>query len=433
MKPTTNDVLEQQIASGVLHSERLRATILAVVFTTAGPLVVGILHFGAEVFDNPSSEILARLQGVIVGALLFLVAYAWFVRAFIDRAIRRGTRPSRVLRFANALVEVTLVTTVVLLFARVADPMFALTSPPTHLYFVFITLSILSLDVATSVFMGVVAGLQYTAAALLLLAEVDGSAYPRMFTTPLPIFIKALLFAGGGIVAGLVGREVRRRLVHALEAVAEKQRAVEMFGEHVSPKVAAVLLEHRGDFPGELRHVCVMFLDIRDFTRFSEQRSPAEVVSFLDTLFDPLVEIVNRHGGIVNKFLGDGFMAVFGAPVAEDEPCKSAVKAALAIVAEVRAMVEAKRIPNTRVGIGLHAGEAVTGTIGSRSRKEYTVIGDTVNLASRVEQLTKALDAQVLVSESVWEKVQGEGFVAEAETRTKVKGREAEVAVYKLG
>jgi len=175
-----------------------------------------------------------------------------------------------------------------------------------------------------------------------------------------------------------------------------------------------------------------MFLDIRNFTNFSERTSPKEVVAFLDVLFDPLVTIVNKHGGIVNKFLGDGFMAVFGAPVAEGQPCREAILAALEIVTEVENMVDDYKIPPTKIGIGIHAGEAITGTVGARSRKEYTVIGDTVNLASRIEQLTKKFGAQVLVSDAVWDNAGPMDIQAEPMEKTEVKGREAPVQVYKI-
>src|SRR5690606_7392053 len=111
--------------------------------------------------------------------------------------------------------------------------------------------------------------------------------------------------------------------------------------------------------------VCVMFLDIRDFTAFSEDRSPADVVGYLNTLFESTIEAVMEHRGVVNKFLGDGFMAIFGAPIADSDSAAAAVSAALEIVERVEELVADGRIPPTKVGIGLHAGKAVVGNIGS--------------------------------------------------------------------
>ena len=109
-----------------------------------------------------------------------------------------------------------------------------------------------------------------------------------------------------------------------------------------------------------------------------------------------------QRRGIVNKFLGDGFMAVFGAPVADGNPCTAAIEAGLDLLERIARLAREGRVPATRVGVGLHAGPAVVGNIGSAQRKEYTVIGDVVNVASRVEALNKSLGSQMLVTEEVW-------------------------------
>src|SRR5262249_44635548 len=119
-------------------------------------------------------------------------------------------------------------------------------------------------------------------------------------------------------------------------------------------------------------------------------------------LFSEAIAIVNRHHGFVNKFLGDGFMAVFGAPVNDSQASRHAAAAAAEILRMLERYNLEKRIPPTRLGIGLHAGRAVTGNVGSASRKEYTIIGDAVNLAARIEQATKQFQTPLLVSDAVW-------------------------------
>src|SRR5262249_14569600 len=166
-------------------------------------------------------------------------------------------------------------------------------------------------------------------------------------------------------------------------------------GQHVSPAVVDRLLEQRADVKSEVRDVCVMFLDVRNFTAFAEKRTPEEVVEYLNSLFDFMIDSVNRHHGIVNKFLGDGVMAVFGAPLSDGKECVHAIDAAQEILAQIEEMVESGRIPPTRVGIGLHFGKALIGNVGSGARKEYTVIGDAVNVAARIEQLNKELGSQL--------------------------------------
>jgi adenylate cyclase len=145
-----------------------------------------------------------------------------------------------------------------------------------------------------------------------------------------------------------------------------------------------------------------------------------------------MIEIVNRHHGIINKFLGDGFMAVFGAPLSDGRDCANALDAAQEILARVRDEVEAGNILPTTVGIGLHAGEAVTGSIGSALRREYTVIGDVVNLAARIEKLNKRFDSQLLISEIVWQAVSSDESKVVPMGEVEVRGREQAIQVYQV-
>jgi adenylate cyclase len=143
-----------------------------------------------------------------------------------------------------------------------------------------------------------------------------------------------------------------------------------------------------------------MFVDIRSFTAAARQRSPEEVVQRLDRAFEVLVDIVDRNGGIVNKFLGDGFLALFGAPIEEPDPAHRAVAAAREILDAIARDNEGRDWP-LRMGIGLHLGDVVAGNVGSPRRKEYTVIGDTVNFAARIEALNKDYGSQLLISDTI--------------------------------
>jgi adenylate cyclase len=187
----------------------------------------------------------------------------------------------------------------------------------------------------------------------------------------------------------------------AIESLEERSRILGVFGQHVSPEVVDQLVQGEAEALGELRQVCVMFLDIRDFTAFAEKRSAADVVAYLNTIFGEAVEAVVQRRGIVNKFLGDGFMAVFGAPLQDPDAARHAVAAARQILADIDARVAADNTWPLQVGIGLHIGPCVVGNVGSPRRKEFTVIGDTVNLASRLEQLTKQFGKRLIVSAAI--------------------------------
>ncbi len=232
-----------------------------------------------------------------------------------------------------------------------------------------------------------------------------------------------------GIIVGYVTSQIERRLLNSFALLEERNRVTSIFGQHVSPAVVEKLLSQK-EFTSETKHVCMLFFDIRNFTRFSENRKPEEVVNYLNTIFDSAIDIINSNGGIINKFLGDGFMAVFGAPISSGDDVRNAVNASLEIIAKIKNDVANGNIPETKIGIGLHSGNAVTGNVGSSLRKEYTIIGDVVNLASRIEQLNKTYSSQLLVSEDVWNTLSG--YSGEALGEVSVKGREKPVKIYKL-
>lgn len=243
--------------------------------------------------------------------------------------------------------------------------------------------------------------MEYFISAHAVIGTLEPESQVSFLRSPVFHFNRSLILFVAGLVAGLLAKQIKRQVEASLRTVQERDQAVRIFGQYVSPQIAEKLLHQPVELGGELRNVCVMFLDIRDFSSYAAGARPEAVMAYLNTLFDFMIDVVNEHQGIVNKFLGDGFMAVFGAPVEDAERCNHAVGASLEILERLDRLNAAGKIHPTRVGIGLHMGEAVTGNVGSTERKEYTIIGDVVNLASRLEQATKEFQAQLLISEAV--------------------------------
>lgn len=178
--------------------------------------------------------------------------------------------------------------------------------------------------------------------------------------------------------------------------LAERQRLQAAFGTYVDPALAARLLEQGDDvFTGERRQVTVMFIDIRDFTPFAEANTAEHTVSRLNALFELVVPVVVDAGGHVNKYLGDGALAVFGAPNDLVDHAGAAVSAAVMI----HRLVAERFDGALRIGIGINTGVVIAGTIGGGGKLEFTLIGDTVNVAARVEQLTKTTGDAVLLTQ----------------------------------
>ena len=149
-----------------------------------------------------------------------------------------------------------------------------------------------------------------------------------------------------------------------------------------------------------------MFLDIRGFTSWAEKRDPEEIIKFQNKVFGFMIDIVNDFNGNINQLLGDGFMATFGAPKTSGNDCQNALDAALKIITKLNKNIEAREIENTRIGIGLHAGYVVTGNVGTEMRKQYSITGNTVILASRLEQLNKEFGSQLIISKEVHDKLE---------------------------
>jgi adenylate cyclase len=421
-------MFETSLGREIRDAERFRAMLLLTI-TTAFLFALVIVH-GA--YPDWFVWLLHGHFDIAPVGFFFMavVGFELFVLAGIRKRQKLDLSPSASSRYAQALVETSLPTIVVLYYAAVDGPALALLMPPAFVYFVFILLSTLRLDFGLTVFTGLVAAGEYALIAALL---VNGDARIDPALSSLPHHLgKAAILLVSGIAGGFVAQRLRRSFTRAIESVGERQRILGVFGQHVSPQVVERLVLGQTEMKSELREVCVMFLDIRNFTAFAESRSPAEVVDYLNTVFESTLDAISDNHGIINKFLGDGFMAIFGAPIAEGNSCAAAVSAALEIVARVDALSAAGTIPPTRVGIGLHAGKAIVGNIGSAQRKEYTVIGDVVNVASRIEALNKQLGTTILVSDEVWTAAGRTDMNATARESIPIRGREQPVRIWQL-
>jgi adenylate cyclase len=195
----------------------------------------------------------------------------------------------------------------------------------------------------------------------------------------------------------------RERTVALVRAAALEQARREQLGRYFSPQVAAAVAEGTtGIGHGERRDVTVLFADLRDFTRLSETLTGEEVVALLNDFHAGMVDEVFAAGGTLDKYLGDGLMAYFGAPVPQPDHADRAVRCALAMqtaLARLNGSNRERGRLQLRMGIGLHSGSVILGDVGAARRREYTIIGDTVNVAARIEQLTKKYGTAILVSD----------------------------------
>jgi class 3 adenylate cyclase len=211
------------------------------------------------------------------------------------------------------------------------------------------------------------------------------------------------------------------------EGLDERERLREAFGAYVDPGLAERVLREGSDFAGEDVDVSVLCLDIRDFTAFAERAAPREVVSTLNEFWELVVPVLLRHGGHANKFIGDGLLGVFGAPELVGDHADRALAAALEIVACVREHYQGR----IAVGVGVNSGSVIAGTMGGGGRVEFTVIGDAVNTASRVETATRETGDEILITDSTRAALTDRGlFALEPRGVVELKGKRDQVRLW---
>ncbi|MBV9870734.1 MAG: adenylate/guanylate cyclase domain-containing protein [Frankiaceae bacterium] len=208
----------------------------------------------------------------------------------------------------------------------------------------------------------------------------------------------------------------------------EREELRDLFGRHVGVDVARQALEQGVELGGEQRHVAVLFIDIVGSTKLALQMRPTDVVDLLNRFFGIVVDVVEAHGGFINKFVGDAALAIFGAPAPLDDADARALRAARALSARVAA-----ELPDLDFGIGVASGLTVAGNIGATSRLEYTVIGDPVNEAARLAEIAKTVDGRVAAAQEVVTGADGSAGPWVQDSEIVLRGRDVPTAVYTLG
>jgi len=424
--------IEKSVEHEILKVEKLRALIFAIVIglLTITYFIVSNIYLSNAKYGDKMPIRRHTIELLLIG----FSGFEFVIWYFINQCLEKEKSVPVTLRYIVAFVEISLPTLLIFIISHVVS-IHALYLPPVFLYFIIIALSALSLNFTICIFTGVIAALEYILLAWYLInfTEMQGDFYNL---PPISMFIvhlvKSLMILMTAMITGIITNKLKKVFLKSFQSISEKKHIMSMFGQHVSPAVMEKLLHQKNSAEGEVQNVCMMFLDIRNFTTFSESRTPQEVVAYLNSLFDFMIDIVNRNHGIINKFLGDGFMAAFGAPFSDGFDCRNAVNASKEILQKLKEEIEAGNILPTRVGIGLHTGEAVTGNIGSSQRKEYTIIGDVVNLASRIESLNKQFNSQFLISDTVKEALGDAGIETVSLGKVAVKGRAEPVEIFKL-
>jgi class 3 adenylate cyclase len=338
------------------------------------------------------------------------------------------------------LVSLDLAYVVVVLFgvSLVAEPgtfIGTTSAPPFFILFLLNALSGLRFDFKISLYCAVIS-------VLIVFGLGAYDAYHGFFPFApgvfLETFLKAVLVGATALVSGYIGQRSRRLIAQAVQEQEEKRFIKSVFGRHASEEVVEDALKRGLELGGEEREVTVLFADIRNFTSLAERLQPSEVVDLLNDYFARMVDVITGNGGMLNKFMGDGILAIFGAPMSYDDSARRAVVTALRMterLTEFNRRQVARGKPELVIGIGIGTGNVIVGNIGSIERMEYTAVGDPVNLASRLDELNKQLGTSILVSPSTYQQVVDGGLQDVGFRRlgpVEVKGREQGTWVYQV-
>ncbi|MFA8433302.1 MAG: adenylate/guanylate cyclase domain-containing protein [Marinifilaceae bacterium] len=410
-----------------LKIERKRVGVIVLLFILSFA-VIPLLH---ELVPNLLRNTVNRpefFRGMIIWAGIFFVfELSMFFR--INHAIKKNQNIPRLILIPNILMEFSIPALVLYQGIKFDQSLLVMEYDGLTFYFVLLMLSAMHLNFRISFLAGVLACVGYFGVSFLgmemILPEGDIAQMREIYAAR----SLGLLFAG--FIAGIVASEIRKRVDSHITTLEDQREIETLLGQQLSQDVARELIEHRNEKVGHKVEGAIMFLDIRNFTAMADHQLPEETIEFQNAIFDPLIRIIEKNHGIIHQILGDGFMASFGIAVKNPQHVQDAYQAGIEIIEIISHLRAGLNGEKTRVGIGLHCGEVITGNIGNEIRKQFSLAGKNVILAARLEQLNKQFNSQFLVSRSVAKQLENDNRL-ESLGPVKVKGIDEKVEVLKV-
>jgi adenylate cyclase len=293
---------------------------------------------------------------------------------------------------------------------------------------VFMMIDIFRFSVFSSFFLGLLILISYSVNYYLHTSEFSLSGDKFSVNIIIYNILYFSIIVTMSTISALISNHLRKIVV-----LSKKQERLQRF---LPETVAKEFISNKEDFSleGERKVVTILFTDIRGFTSMSESKEPEEVVQFLNEFMDEMIDVIFIHQGTLDKFLGDGIMAIFGAPVELENSAENALNAAIEMLERLKKFNSTEgNIFNKEIsiGIGIHTGEVVLGGIGTDKRMDFTAIGDTVNTASRLQDITKNYNTPVILSESTKEKIRSTIPLGELD-RVKLRGKKQEIQIFHI-
>ncbi len=366
---------------------------------------------------------------------IFLVAVYFITRfAFIHLYLRKFKSLPFSERMVNTIVEGCIPSFILLYITNSKNFFITMDGGYTLFYAIIIIISAFRLDLRLSLLCTLSSALSYLLTVYFMKAIYAKSVLHQdfyLYTNNSHFYFRVILILSTGIITCLVSILLRSKIKNSLVHVLKRKDLEAILGMHVSSDVARELISHRAD-KGIECELSVLFLDLRNFTGIAEKKSASEIFLFLNELFEDWIRITISKEGVINKFLGDGFMAIFGAPMANPRHAQNAVEAAIEMYEGLLEKNKTREKDPIRIGVGIHTGKAYAGNVGSELRKEYTIIGDVVNIAARLEKMNKPLKSSILISEDTLQACRDLNLTTKNKGKLGVHGRNSKIQVHQI-
>ncbi len=411
-----------------LKSEKRRVLIIIVLFVFSIS-VIPVLHgIFSELVDNEMNQ--KQMLGKLALSMLLFFVFELSVYFRLLYMQNKKILLPRFVPYINTFVELTIPILIIISAVQYDYSILSLEYNGYIFYIVLIILSSLHLEQNVSIMAGIVAAICYgflTRWAVGYL-EITENIPQFMEMSGARIFSLALF----GVLSGLVAREMNKKLHRAIEFQKQQKQVEVLLGQQVSKEIADELINNNDELSTRIIDAAIMFMDIKDFSTWADTKTPEEVIHYQNQVFNPIIDIVNKRHGVINQFLGDGFMASFGIGSNDQKYVQHAFQAGVEITRKIREMEEPSLIPETFVRIGLHRGKIIVGNIGNDIRKQFSLAGKNIIIAARLEQMNKELDSQYLISEDIERKIKPDGFCLEEVGMIKLRGIDKEVKAYQV-
>lgn len=370
-----------------------RAEKFACVLWVSVIIITYVLLMLSETFNTQLRANISLLVAFTVPSFVAIYLFIHFVRYH------------PLLAYFNSFLQLSVVSGAIYFDTLAYGTQYALSSMPPIAYGLVIIVTAFRLRPAMGIFAGTMAAAQFLALYAWVMRDAADMSAQVLADIPsldwAVTYMKVVILIGLGAAGSFSAYSLRKELSNFMTSARQEVRLHYSLGRYLSNQVAdALVAGEDGTIPTRKRNAAIMFCDIRNFTQFSNTHGPDHVANTLNAFFDLAATSINDQKGVINKFLGDGFLAVFGLFETDEDPRVSATRAAFDIIESTCGLLEAHDLG---VGISLNYGEVIAGEVGSEGRCEFTVIGNTVNVAARLEGLNRGLQTKLVVTKAFFD------------------------------